>query len=163
MGCKHVEVLDDLGEEVVGVVLRGGVDGEVVDAVAGVTADLERRADVKRHVERDQRGVLGEVDEEVVFGSREGAEDLLFRSGEQGTDLLLGGNGEDIDLPWGGGVAVVGELAGERRDVATIVENGDTLHLLPARHHDTTGRLMLQYVVEYMLFYCHRQAVIMRG
>ena len=152
MGCKHVEVLDDLGEEVVGVVLRGGVDGEVVDAVAGVTADLERRADVKRHVERDQRGVLGEVDEEVVFGSREGAEDLLFRAGEQGADLLFGGNGEDIDLPWGGGVAVVGELAGERGNVAAIVENGDAMHLLPARHDDTAGGLVLLYVIEYLFF-----------
>lgn len=152
MGCKHVEVLDDLGEEVVGGVLCGGVDGKVVDAVAGVTADLERRADVKRHVERDQRGVLGEVDEEVVFGSREGAEDLLFRSGEQGADLPFVGNGEGVDLPRCGGVAVVGELACERGDVAAIVENGDTMHLLPARHDDTARRLVLLYVVKYLFF-----------
>lgn len=152
MGCKHVEVLDDLGKEVVGRVLRGGIDGEVVDTVAGVAAYLERRADIKCHVERHQRRVLGEVDEEVVFGSREGAEDLLFRAGEQGADLPFVGNGEGVDLPWCGGVAVVGELACERGDVAAIVENGDTMHLLPARHDDTAGGLMLQYVVEYMLF-----------
>lgn len=152
MGCKHVEVLDDLGKEVVGRVLRGGIDGEVVDTIAGVAAYLERRADIKCHVERHQRRVLGEVDEEVVFLCRKGTENLFFRSGEQSADLFLGGNGEDIDLPWGGGVAVVGELAGERRDIAAIMKNGDTLYLLPAWHDDTAWGLVLQYVVEYMLF-----------
>lgn len=106
-----MQVLDDLRKEEVGGVLRRGVDGEVIDAVACVTTDLERRADVHCHVERDKGGLLGKVDEQVIFVRRDGLDDLLLRALEQGADLLLVGDGEDIDLLLGRRGAALRELA----------------------------------------------------
>lgn len=105
-----MQVLDDLRKEEIGGVLRRGVDGEVVDAVARVTTDLERRADVHCHVERDKGGLLGEVDEQVIFVRCDGLDDILLGALEQGADLLLVGNGEDIDLLLGRGGATLREL-----------------------------------------------------
>lgn len=105
-----MQVLDDLRKEEVGGVLRRGIDGEVVDAVACVAADLERRADVHCHVERDKGGLLGEVDEQVIFVRRDGLDDLLLWALEQGADLLLVGDGEDIDLLLGRRGAALREL-----------------------------------------------------
>ncbi len=150
-----MKVLDDLRKEEIWGVLRRGVDGEVVDAVACVTTDLECRADIHCHIERDKRGVPSDVDEQVVVVRRDGLDDLLFRATEQTANLLLVRHCEHIYLLLSGGRAAFRELANKHRNIAAIVQQRNAAGLVPTRHDDLASGTMLQQVVEYLFFERH--------